>query len=66
MLTPTCPFCHAQVQQVAAQLLPARVSEHEEWRVVAFLCESCSAILGLQVEPYGMQQNLIRELQRNR
>lgn len=60
----TCPKCQRLINQVRVEGIDGRDSVNLTtiWKCVSYCCPFCNAVLGVQIDPTLLKQDLIAEL----
>lgn len=54
-----CPKCQEVIQNVVAKPIAVQKLLAGSWNAVSFLCPSCRTILGVQLDPVALRQDLV-------
>jgi hypothetical protein len=57
-----CPKCESLLSNVNIEEMPAHTKSKREWKAIAFVCPSCSTILGTQIDPHAMDTDLLSKI----
>ena len=57
--TGKCPKCDGLVRNVKVEDVGVDVGFQATWKGFSFLCHSCNAILGVQINPLALKNDII-------
>lgn len=62
MLGAKCPKCDKQVLQAHIVGLDGQVFMGHTWKSIAFTCPYCATILGIQMDPIAIKNDIVNDL----
>ena len=62
--TGICPSCKKTVRNVKVEDIEIRVGFQAQWRGLSYQCTSCKCVLGVQMDPLALNENLKEEILR--
>ena len=57
-----CPKCEQPVLTAKISIIQASVPMGKQWKTIAFCCESCLTVLGVQIDSIAIRTDLINAL----
>ena len=58
----SCPKCEAPVLYVNLEAVPVHEAGKAKWKGVSFCCPSCSSVLGVQIDPHALGNDLLQDI----
>lgn len=58
----TCPSCKKIVRGVEADGIDISVNLMPQWKGVAYHCQSCRAVLGVEIDPVALKADILAEI----
>lgn len=60
--TGICPKCEENVPYVEVEGISAKKMLGGSWNAVSYVCPSCRAILGVQIDPVAVQHDTVSQI----
>ena len=60
-----CPYCTKSIMGVRIHAVDATSTGYslgEGWKAVTYACQSCSKVLGVQIDPIAVKADIVREV----
>jgi len=57
-----CPKCDALITRVTAGHVPIEIPMGNSWNGIAYACPSCKSLLGVQIDPIAIKEDIVTEL----
>ena len=57
-----CPKCNAIIANVNLEDMPIHVDYQHAWEGIVFSCPRCLTILGIQIDPVALKDDLRNEI----
>jgi hypothetical protein len=59
----TCPKCDMRITKVTVEGVNV-IGAGESYRGVSYLCPSCNCVLSVQIDPLGLNADLVQKLRK--
>lgn len=57
-----CPQCNATLSTAKAEAITIDGGPGQRWNGVAYTCPSCSAFLGVEIDPIALKADIVAEV----
>jgi len=58
----TCPHCNHPVATLVVSCVTADLSGGDKWQALTYNCPNCNKILGCQMDPIALDDDLVKDL----